>query len=762
MLALVVAVCLPAGVQAQEITVQGGPNLNVTIVDGDTSPNTTDGTDFGSIDVSGGSISRTFRIRNVAPNDGNPFTGNLNISSITVSNTTNFSITSTPIVSLSEGQYGDLVISFNPSTTGTKTATATINNNDSNENPYTFSIRGVATGTPEIAVSYPDLFGDGTTILDGDTTPSTSEGTHFGTVDALAPDTVRTFRVRNSGTGTLTCSISDNSGHWFASGLAPSISPGNFDDFTITFNPQSSGTKTATFTITNNDSNENPYTFVVTGVARAPEIQVLGGASLNVNIADGDTTPNTTDRTDFGSRDIAAGPLDRTFRIRNTQASDGIPGTGDLVVSSITDSSSQFAILNAPVLPIPEGGFADFTIRFDPSSTGTKAATITIINNDIDDGEGTFTFSVQGVGTASPEIAVYGFPGATDGTFIADGDTSPRTADGTDFGDVDALGGAVSHTFRVRNSGSATLTVSFSDGGSPRFGFSSLASSIPAGGFDDFNITFNPVISGTFSATITINNNDSNENPYTFSVRGTGRAPEIAVRGGPSFEFNISDGDSTPNASDGTDFGSADVGGEFVDRTFRVFNDETSPIATDLFISSLTENSSHFSVLTSPVLPIPEGGFADFTVRFDSSALGTHSAVVTIDNNDPDGGEDPYTFTITGEGTGSPEIAVYGLPVPLVSEGTFIASGDLSPRPEDGTDLRRGGREPRGDDAHLPDPEFRDGDSQPECRRKLPALQPLQPHHQHPGRRLSRLQHQLRSQCHRGARSGHHDRQRRP
>ena len=45
------------------------------------------------------------------------------------------------------------------------------------------------------------------------------------------------------------------------------------------------------------------------------------------------------------------------------------------------------------------------------------------------------------------------------GLSIADGDTTPSAADGTDFGSVVQGGTAISRTFTVRNDGHGTLTL---------------------------------------------------------------------------------------------------------------------------------------------------------------------------------------------------------------------------------------------------------------------------------------------------------------
>jgi len=58
-----------------------------------------------------------------------------------------------------------------------------------------------------------------------------------------------------------------------------------------------------------------------------------------------------------------------------------------------------------------------------------------------------------------------------------------------------------------------------------------------------FEITFNPSGGGIRNATLSFINNDGNENPFNFSIRGEGLVPEVAVAGN---DVNIADGDASP------------------------------------------------------------------------------------------------------------------------------------------------------------------------------------------------------------------------
>ena len=59
---------------------------------------------------------------------------------------------------------------------------------------------------------------------------------------------------------------------------ATNIAGPGIETFTITFNPAGLGTRTGLVSIVNNDSDEDPYTFDVTGEGVAPEIGLIGNS----------------------------------------------------------------------------------------------------------------------------------------------------------------------------------------------------------------------------------------------------------------------------------------------------------------------------------------------------------------------------------------------------------------------------------------------------------------------------------------------------
>jgi hypothetical protein len=139
------------------------------------------------------------------------------------------------------------------------------NNNIGQSRVVNVSIPVVA---PEIAVS-----GNGTNIVDGDTTPSTADFTSFGAVVQGSGAIVRTFTVSNTGNATLTTSgLTLPTGFTLVEGLSPSIAAGASDTFQVRLDTTTAGTKSGEIRFTTNDSDENPFNFSITGTVNAPAV----------------------------------------------------------------------------------------------------------------------------------------------------------------------------------------------------------------------------------------------------------------------------------------------------------------------------------------------------------------------------------------------------------------------------------------------------------------------------------------------------------
>ncbi|GAB5519163.1 MAG: hypothetical protein RhofKO_14140 [Rhodothermales bacterium] len=132
------------------------------------------------------------------------------------------------------------------------------------------------------------------------------------------------------------------------------------------------------------------------------KIAVTGNGTT---ISDGDTTPDASDHTDFGTVRVSSGLVSRTFTVQNL---------GGLLLTLGTDAVSlsgthaaDFSVTAQPATTVAAGGSTTFTVQFDPSGTGTRSATVSVAN----DSDGApYTFAIQGTGT-QPSVQVT----ATDG-----------------------------------------------------------------------------------------------------------------------------------------------------------------------------------------------------------------------------------------------------------------------------------------------------------------------------------------------------------
>jgi hypothetical protein len=119
---------------------------------------------------------------------------------------------------------------------------------------------------PEVAVECA-----GVAILDGNATPSVTDGTSFANASQYGPGTSRTYTVRNTGTATLTLGgVSVPEGFAVTEELSGSLAAGESDIFTVQLLTTAAGTFGGEITFATNDSDENPFNFQIAGVVAAP------------------------------------------------------------------------------------------------------------------------------------------------------------------------------------------------------------------------------------------------------------------------------------------------------------------------------------------------------------------------------------------------------------------------------------------------------------------------------------------------------------
>lgn len=411
------------------------PEINVTcflttIVNNDTTPSVADGTQFSSLasptSTFNTTVSRTFEIQNLG--GATLTTGTVTITGL---HPGDFTIMASgtdapgPIDPVSGGivSFKQLTIFFDPSAAGLRRAIVNIVSDDANENPYVFHIQGYGFDpVPEI-----DMVGNtgGTgTIIDGSLIPSLGNNTLFDPQTVGVTTQTKDFRIRNTGTFSLLLTdptpfvtISGTNPGDFSLVTTPSsgtIIPGGFRTFSIRFNPTAPGIRTAMVSIANNDSNENPYNFLIQGTGITPEADVFGNGQA---IASGSTIPTFVNDTFFDYINVSTGTVDRVFTIQNN-------GSAVLTIGAITISgaaASDYTLISLPSSPLAIGDSTTFAIRFDPSAIGIRNALVSIVNNDFNENPYTFVISGYGLNYTGCDF------GARETIAIQDFETTPAT-----------------------------------------------------------------------------------------------------------------------------------------------------------------------------------------------------------------------------------------------------------------------------------------------------------------------------------------------
>lgn len=253
------------------------------------------------------------------------------------------------------------------------------------------------------------------------------------------------------------------------------------------------------------------YSFNFTTVAMpAPSIKIKQGINPIENGGQG---------YDFGDK-VIAGSYEVIFTILNEGSADlsintvGMAGTG--ISSYQLDSVDSYTVQG--------GESTTFKATFKPSTTGSKQIEITIGSNDPNVSSYSFTIAGNGIPIPVPEITI-----TKDLTTITNNMNNAH-----DYGNV-TVGNEVTVTFKITNTGTADLqlngTIVVESSNSDIFKITQPDNTQLSQGQDvTFKITFSPQIAGSYSSTITITNNDDDNNPFIFTVQGAGgSAPTLTT-----------------------------------------------------------------------------------------------------------------------------------------------------------------------------------------------------------------------------------------
>jgi autotransporter-associated beta strand protein len=411
--------------------------------------------------------------------------------------------------------------------------------------------------------------GTGAVFVEDGTLDLTNDNTYTGAT------TVNGGTLLINGSTSATSAVAVNGGTLGGSGTiggnvtvaaTANLAPGN-----------SAGTLTLggnlTFTVTSSDVGDLKYEL---GPIAASDKIVLTAGTLNIGTA-------ALDLNDFDFTDLGG--------LQN--------GTYTLIQTNSTITGTLGAATNGTL------GLA--TIDLQISGDGTDLELV-----------------VSGLGGGSPEIAVE--QNAID---------IPNTTGSKDFG-TKTIGTNTDLVFTILNTGDADLNLT----GAPLVAITGDAdftvhaqpadNPVLEGDSTTFTVRFNPQASGARSATVSIDNDDSDENPFTFTVNGTGQTSYEAWAGGETF--------------------GADANGDGISNGMAFLLGASGPNVNALDKLPTVSESSGNLVLTFSMLNAANRGDAALSVEHSRDLGDVDIWTTVLVPNATGGPTNGVTFTVTANG----------------------------------------------------------------------------------------------------------------
>ncbi len=489
----------------------------------------------------------------------------------------------TATTTLAAAETCDVRVRFDPTTTGAKSATLTVVTDTGDR---TVALTGAGTQT-ESTVSLDELAFGSFDLDDGPTASQSTTVTNSGT------EPVTLSGLTLSGDGGEFERLTGNAGDCTTT---TTLAATETCDVRVRFDPTTTGAKAATLTIA---SNTPDHTVALTGTGTQTELtrspDTLDFGSLDID--DGPTAGQNTTVTNSGTQPVTLSGLTLT----------GDDGEFERLTGDTGDCTTTTTLAAAET--------CDVRVRFDPTTTGAKAATLTIASDVVAD----LTVALTGTGTQS--------------------DLSPSPT-ALDFGSLDIDDGpAVSQNTTVTNSGTqpvtfSGLTITGDDGEFERLtgdtGDCTITTTLAATETCDVRVRFDPTSTGARAATLTIASDTADR---VIALTGAGMQTELS-HGPSSLTFSSRDIDD----------------GSSVAQDATVTNSGTEPVA--LSGISMSGDTAQFHRSTSrttdctAATTLAAGQACEVSMRFDPDSTGAKTATVTITSDVPD-----ITIALSGSGT---------------------------------------------------------------------------------------------------------------
>ncbi|MBL7975867.1 MAG: choice-of-anchor D domain-containing protein, partial [Candidatus Kapabacteria bacterium] len=482
-----------------------------------------------------------------------------------------------------------------------------------------------STCTQTVTVNEPEINvkgTDGSNIASGTTATGTANGTDFGTFTTAA--VTKTFTIENIGTTALsltgaspvTVSGAAASDYTITTQPSSSVAVNGSTTFTVSFTPSALGARNATISIANNDCDENPYTFNVTGQGQPAAGLAFDGVDDYAEAVVSTLPQGNANRTIeawYKGTDID-GVIANWGQIANNQRFGLIIHNDELYV---VGEFNDFAIPRTTFI-VNDGNWHHLATTFD----GT---TLRVYGDGNLLGQSTKSFTTTGTTLRIGRRAV-----PQDGEYVQ--------------GTIDEV--RVWNTARSCEEIRQFRNCELAGTETGLLVYYKFNQGVANGNNASISTITNAVSGGASATLINMSKTGVTSNFTTPGGVSTGNScptsivfPEINVQGGSPLT-NIVSGQTQASVANGTDFGG--IATASVTRNFTIQNTGTSV----LNISSITSSNPGEYAISGVPATVGAGSSATFTVTFTPAGNGDRVATVTVTNNDCD--ESVYTFNLIG------------------------------------------------------------------------------------------------------------------
>ena len=300
-------------------------------------------------------------------------------------------VTTQPAASIAAAGTSNLVVSVTPTAAGNWSFTLSGDNNDADENPYNWTVNGTATAAPP-ALPEMGVANGATAVADNGSNAVT--GTVAGTARVI------TYTISNTGAGALnfsgtppfTLAGQTNCTATVTTQPTASIAAGASSTLVISVTPTAAGAWSFTLSAANNDANENPYNWTVTGTATSSPTPEMDVARSGNAVADAST--------DSVASSKAGTATSLSYTITNSGAAAlTLSGTPPFTLAGQTNCTAT--VTTQPTASIAAGASSTLVISVTPTAAGAWSFTLSAANNDANESPYNWTVS----GTANPAIS---------------------------------------------------------------------------------------------------------------------------------------------------------------------------------------------------------------------------------------------------------------------------------------------------------------------------------------------------------------------